>query len=59
MHAIDVRARVIVLAGGTKSKYELATGIVVDPSIFRTFGADMYGTLLPEKRAKMRLARQV
>ena len=55
LHAIDIRSRVIVPAGGTKSKYEIATGIVVDPTIFRTFGADMYGTLLPEKRAQMKL----
>ena len=32
LHAIDLRFRVIVPAGGTKSKYKIATGIVVDPT---------------------------
>ena len=34
LHALDIRTRVLPAIGETKSKYELATGIVVDQSIF-------------------------
>ena len=54
LHALDLRTRAVPGIGETKSKYELATGILVDATVFRVWGADMYGMLLPEKRKQMR-----
>ena len=55
LHSLDLRTRLFPKIGQTKSVYELATGIVTDPSSFRVFGSNMYGTLLPEKRKQMGL----
>jgi hypothetical protein len=55
LHSLDLRSRLLPKIGQTKSAYELATGIVTDPTSFRIFGSNMYGTLLPEKRKQMGL----
>ena len=55
LHSLDLRSRLLPKIGEKKSMYELATGIITDPSSFRIFGSKMYGTLLPEKRKQMGL----
>ena len=52
LHAFFVR-NVCMLHSGNKTRWEIATGAPFNLDAIRIFGANMYGTLVPEQRKQM------